>query len=373
MDVYERRVSVLREAMATAGLDALVLYNNGSYHFTEMDPIYYLSGFKPLGPHAVVILPKDDDPCLLFMPVWDQQRASRRSRVQNLRPARDFAREYLQLVTEMGLRKAKVGLTGMGRQNRAVHGLLSAPFEQRPLPADSLVEEAAAVKDDLELSLVEKATEIAERGYAYLLETLRPGVCECTLVGEVDAYMRSLGADDNFLLISASQHNRAVHAPTDRRLDRGDILLAEISPSFEGQFTQICRSVVGGRPTELMREKYGLLIEAMWAGIRRCRSGETAGAAVSEVDRVVSAAGYGKYTVPPYMRTRGHGMGLGSVAPGNLTAGSDFVFRKNMLFVFHPNQYIPETGYFLVGEPIVVGEEGGRPLTGRTAHLDSVE
>ncbi len=66
-------------------------------------------------------------------------------------------------------------------------------------------------------------------------------------------------------------------------------------------------------------------------------------------------------------------MGLGSVAPGNLTAGSDFVFRKNMLFVFHPNQYIPETGYFLVGEPIVVGEEGGRPLTGRTAHLDSVE
>ncbi len=360
MDVYERRLSVLRGAMATAGLDALVLYNDGRYHFTEMDPIYYLSGFKPLGPHAVVVLPKDSDPCLLLMPAWDRQRALHRSRIQDVRIAHDFGREYARLIIEMGLQRARVGLTGLSRQNR-------------PLAADALVEEATAVKDDLELSLVEKATEIAERGYAYLLEILRPGARECALVGEVDAYMRSLGADDNFLLMSASQHNLAVHAPTDRRLEWGDILLAEISPSVAGQFTQICRSVVLGRPTEVMREKYDLLVQAMLAGMKHCRPGETAGRAVSEVDRVVSAAGYGKYTVPPYMRTRGHGMGLGSVAPGNLAAGSGFVFQKGMLFVFHPNQYIPETGYFLVGEPIVVEEEGGRPLTGRIAHLDSVE
>ena len=33
-----------------------------------------------------------------------------------------------------------------------------------------------------------------------------------------------------------------------------------------------------------------------------------------------------------------------------------------MVFVMHPNQYIPESGYLMCGEPVVVTRRGARPF-----------
>jgi hypothetical protein len=43
-----------------------------------------------------------------------------------------------------------------------------------------------------------------------------------------------------------------------------------------------------------------------------------------------------------------------------------------MLFIVHPNQYIPEVGYLLCGEPVRVTASGVEQLTRSTAALASV-
>ena len=43
-----------------------------------------------------------------------------------------------------------------------------------------------------------------------------------------------------------------------------------------------------------------------------------------------------------------------------------------MIFVLHPNQYLPETGYLMCGEPIRVTATGAETLSTRTAALASV-
>jgi hypothetical protein len=43
-----------------------------------------------------------------------------------------------------------------------------------------------------------------------------------------------------------------------------------------------------------------------------------------------------------------------------------------MVFVMHPNQYLPETGYLMCGEPVVVTPEGAKALTAQSANLDSI-
>jgi Xaa-Pro aminopeptidase len=40
-----------------------------------------------------------------------------------------------------------------------------------------------------------------------------------------------------------------------------------------------------------------------------------------------------------------------------------------MIFMIHPNQYLPETGYLLCGEPVLMTENGAEPLTHRQATL----
>jgi Xaa-Pro aminopeptidase len=49
------------------------------------------------------------------------------------------------------------------------------------------------------------------------------------------------------------------------------------------------------------------------------------------------------------------------------------VIEANMVFVIHPNQYMPETGYMMCGDPVVVSESGARNLAAPPASFDQTE
>jgi Xaa-Pro dipeptidase len=227
------------------------------------------------------------------------------------------------------------------------------------------------IRDEWSLDCTRRAVEIAERGYANLLKTTHAGMREYELAAELEMFMRGLGAEDNFQLMSASQHNEAGHMPTNRVLERGDLILAEITPAVEGEFIQICRSAVVGGPNEIQLEKFALLDRALRAGMKAATPGTSVTEIVDVINRPIEEAGYGEYTVPPYMRTRGHSMGLGSMEP-EIAPGHDHYMAKDMVFVMHPNQYIPETGYLMCGEPVIITDDGARALTSRMGTLGAI-
>ena len=241
-----------------------------------------------------------------------------------------------------------------------------------PVASDDLGRELAKIRSAEELAAAEHANVIAENGYRRLLEFARPGMREFELAAELYCFMKEQGAEDNFLLMSASQHNLAVRAAGERVLEEGDIILAEITPCYRGQFVQICRTAVIGEPRAVVREKFALLQAAMRAG----QAAGRAGARVSDVTRAINAtfeqAGYGSYCRPPYMRVRGHGLGITSDRPGDIVETNERVLEDGMVFVMHPNQYIPESGYLMCGETVVITEQGARSLSARNAELDFI-
>jgi Xaa-Pro aminopeptidase len=100
------------------------------------------------------------------------------------------------------------------------------------------------------------------------------------------------------------------------------------------------------------------------------------GATVAEATEAMNAclrdAGYAEYCRPPYMRVRGHGLGITSNQPGDLHDASDVRFEEGMVFVMHPNQYLPETGYLMCGETVVISHNGAVSLSDRDAVLDTI-
>jgi len=72
------------------------------------------------------------------------------------------------------------------------------------------------------------------------------------------------------------------------------------------------------------------------------------------------------------MRVRGHGLGITSDRPGDIVDTNARVLENGMVFVMHPNQYIPESGYLMCGEPVVVTDTGSRALSVRPAELDVI-
>jgi Xaa-Pro aminopeptidase len=195
---------------------------------------------------------------------------------------------------------------------------------------------------------------------------------EDELAVELRRHSKSLGAEDNFLLLCAGPHNRAVAPSNGRRIQQGDIILAEITPSFRGQLAQICRTVSVGPPADLLKAKYDLVVHSMNAGIAAAVPGARMADVCRAINTVLEAEGYGEYCYPPHIRRRGHGLGFASIRPGDVALDNDTVLAPGMVFMIHPNQYLPETGYLLCGEPVLMVAESAEPLTRQQAALAEI-
>jgi Xaa-Pro aminopeptidase len=117
--------------------------------------------------------------------------------------------------------------------------------------------------------------------------------------------------------------------------------------------------VVLGKPGAVLVEKYKMLMRALEESLRQMKSGVPASVISIAMNKIISEAGYAEYCRPPYMRTRGHGFGAGSVAPGaEIDEDIRVNFERHQVVVVHPNQYLPETGYLACGETVLVTDTG---------------
>ena len=360
----------LLEAAKAVGRQAVVIYSAAAHSLLATDGIWWASGFKPMGECALGIAP-DGSFELWVSPTWDLSRAEEAVGARATSVSDVFAAAAAWL-GRFGLRGDEVLLCGTDKISVRRHPSGVAALGEHDGTGDRLLLETARRRDEYERALAVEAARIAELGFGRLLEEIRPGLGEFAVVAILDGFLRELGSQDNFVLVSASQRNRSVHPPTERTVERGDVLLAEISPSVGGMFTQICRSVTIGRPGPSVAEDYQLLEAAFEAGRAACVPGGPVRAAAQAMDAVLTEAGFGDYCRPPYMRARGHGLGMGAVLPGDVTVSSTEVFVEGDYFVLHPNQYLPGSGYLLCGEPVIVEPGGARLVSSHRGELAAV-
>jgi Xaa-Pro aminopeptidase len=352
---FKNRLAKVKDAMRDKGLQALLVFDSGRHNFLRMNYVAYLTDFISVGPETMLILPLEEAPVLYLSPVWDIARAQEESWVSDIRPFKDFWSRLAHLT-------GKVGIVGREALSAGLHDEIVKSLGQAPVNAKDIIENMARCKTDFELERLKRAAAIADAGVAALHEEGRPGLKEYELAAIVEYRMRSLGAEDNFGMVVANSHNHALHPPTDRVVQPGDIIIGEITPCISGLFVQICRTMVLGQPAPVVQEKYAILKRAMDLGMEAAQTGAPASAIAAAINGTLTDAGYEKYCRPPFMRVRGHGLGCGSSAPGNLEDGNQTRLEEGMTFIIHPNQYIPETGYLTLGDTVMMGKTRAESL-----------
>ena len=271
----------------------------------------------------------------------------------------------------IGASRAAVGVAGLGALPYGIARRFVDLVPQAQV-ADRIIFTPARRKTEIELAHAREATRIAELGYQHLLDVARPGMSEDELAAELRWRSKSLGAEDNFVLLCAGPHNKAVAPSNGRRMQAGDTIVCEITPSYKGQLAQICRTIVLGEAPTLLRQKYDLVVNSMQAGFAAAKPGAKMSDICRAINTVLEAEGYAEFCHPPHIRRRGHGLGFGSIEPGDVALDNDIVLEPDMLFMIHPNQYLPETGYLLCGEPAVLTPQGAQALTRQQAALAEI-
>jgi Xaa-Pro aminopeptidase len=140
------------------------------------------------------------------------------------------------------------------------------------VPTTGIVAALRATKDDHEVGWLARACAITTSALAELLtERAVVGATERELATWLERRFVDLGADGvAFPSIVASGPNGAVphHAPTDRRLEDGDLLTVDCGAEVAGYHADCTRTVVVGTgegPGEL-REVHDLVARAATAG-----------------------------------------------------------------------------------------------------------
>jgi Xaa-Pro aminopeptidase len=360
------RTQAALQLMEREGVDVLLVAPN---ELNRVDSVFHLTGYRGVG-ESLAVLRKGEKPLLIVTPEWEIERAKIRALGWDVRGADDLA-PALAAVFPKGLPAGRTGTVNLGRLPAGIaKKLASLVGDAKRL--DKQLEVALMPKTAEEIENAREATAIAEKGFERMLQVAKVGMAECDLAVQMKLYMEALGADDNFWLMTASPHNRAVQPSSGRKLEAGDIILAEMTPTYKGQLAQICRTVVVGAPSPVLAEKYALVVRAMETGIKTIKPGIPMGDVAKAIDKVLSAEGYAEFCVPPHIRRRGHGLGHGSNAPGDVAPSNETILQEDMVFVVHPNQYLPETGYLLCGEPVRVTATGVEQLSKKTAWLASI-
>jgi Xaa-Pro dipeptidase len=367
---FQDRLSAICARMQEERLALLIGLHDGAHFIEKPNPVMVLTGFKAIGASAAVLY-RDGSTALIAEPEWDAERAAEACPHAKVVATDDVIEALFALIGRDWHFADDIGMAGLsflpsGMANRVT----ATPRHARR--ADEVVFDAARIKTDREIAQAREAARIAELGYRRLLQIAQPGLTEDGLALELRWYMKTLGAEDNFLLLCAGPHNRAVAPSTGRKLGLGDIVLAEITPSVGGQLAQICRTVVIGAPGGELAAKYALVVEAMNHGIAAAKPGRAVAEVCRAIDAVLEAQGYGEYCHPPHIRRRGHGLGFGSVRPGDVSLDNATLLEPDMLFMIHPNQYLPETGYLLCGEPVLMTPHGAEVLTHERSSLGVV-
>jgi Xaa-Pro dipeptidase len=363
----EQRYEAAEDLMVREGLDVLLIATN---ELERVDTVFHLTGYRAVNQTLAVLRP-NKRPILIVTPKWESERASRRAPNWEVHGCNDFVDALSELFPH-GVRSEKTATVNLRRLPAAHAMKLSQFVGTHAKEFDAELDTALTQKTEDEIEYARRASAIGEAAFERLIEITRIGMSEAELAVELKFYMEELGADDNFLLVTAAPHNRAVQPSSSRRLQRGDVILVEITPTYHGQLSQICRTAVLGSPSNLLSEKYDLVVRAMEAGIKAVRPGARMSDVANAIDAVLSAQGYGEFCRPPHIRRRGHGLGRGSNAPGDVAPANDVMLEEDMVFVVHPNQYLPETGYLLCGEPVRVTADGVELLSKRIARLATV-
>ncbi len=359
----EQRCARVYQAMHQAGLDVLVVVGDA----WRSDYLRYVADVTPMEGVAMVCLIPERPPL-----VWVQHPAEAARWRHELPHAvvavtADPARAVLAHLAHMPLSAA-----GLAPSQVAPMSLAAGPLGKTLTACTAMLDDLMVHKTAEEADALKLSVRLADQGYEVFKQAARLGRQEFELVADVEAWFRRQGCPENFMILgSGGPELRSMHPAGERRLAPGDLVTTELTPCADGYYSQICRTLVMGEPSQVQRDAFAVYRQALEAGIAVIRPGVTHGDVAKAQNDVFRQHGLGDYVTSQYTRVRGHGMGLFVDGP-HVLEDVDLVLQENMTLVVHPNTYHPEAGYMVLGDTVRVTASGCEVLTTTPRELFSV-
>ncbi|MFT6870554.1 MAG: Xaa-Pro aminopeptidase [Paraglaciecola sp.] len=264
------------------------------------------------------------------------------------------------------------------RENRFTKWLLAKYPAHSVAKSNPILQALRAVKDKVELDLMQHACNITEKGFRRILDFIKPGVWEYEIEAELlHEFIRNRSKGFAYSPIIASGNNANVlhYVENNQQCKDGDLILFDIAAEYANYKSDLSRTVpVSGKFTARQKAVYNAVNHVKKEATKLLVPGALWKEYHTEVGHLMTSEllnlglldkadvqnenpkwpAYKKY----FMHGTSHHIGLDTHDYGLLYEP----MTANMVFTVEPGIYIPKEGFGIRLEDDVVIQEKGEPF-----------
>ena len=355
-----RRLGAAADLIKKEGLNAIYLLGNGTVGTNAFGNFRYFTDNRVFFFLQSALITADEKLIAIVGSQMAMLNLKGRSFVDEFVVNGDQVGGIIDYLKKHGLEKGRLGV---------IKELLPSPWYLRlmnELPQLELVDVSAQLftirtdKSEEEADALRMCGKIADAGYEAFKKAAVPGAYEHEVVAETIKAMQAMGADSYFMLIASGRFSReeskltTLHntAGIDRRLEKGDSVSMEITPYFNGNWTQFVRTISVGEYNPDVDEFRAIIIKGIDAAAKVMKAGVPICEAIKAMRAAVEGEGY-RLEMPV-----GHICGA-DLNEERTTEDNERPLRKGMSVILHPtvlNDKLKSGIYW--GESYLITEDG---------------
>jgi Xaa-Pro dipeptidase len=332
----ERRARIARaqRLMEERGIGAVVIEPGSSMR-------YYTAVPWSLSERTFAMVIPASGPPAWVCPAFEEARARELIRFgDDIRVWQEEESPFALIAAILKDHGAASGRVGVEEQVRffVMDGLRRAASDVELVSATPVTAGCRMFKSPTELALMQRATDITILAIQAGLATLKAGMTQFDLGGNVTAALARLGGRDPWALVGFGEYSAFPHGSVQpQRLRRGDIVLLDTGCAVEGYQSDMTRTTVFGRPSRRQTEVWNLERRAQDAAFAAARVSAPCEAVDAAARRVITDAGFGPgYQLPGLPHRTGHGIGLDGHEWTHFVRGNTTPIAPGMCFSDEP-------------------------------------